>query len=161
MFILVPLLILGLAGGACALLGYGGGRVADWGVRRVGAATGLRGVAGLAGAVAAGVYAWGLVYVGGAVLEAEDGGAGSSPIRPCRGDDRAVHVDDYSVSFVPLDFVCETNDGGGYGTGEVPGYVTPTAVGFALAAAGCAVAAGYAAELRLRAAAREGGGVRP
>ena len=157
MFFLVPLLILVLVGTACALVGYGGGRTADWCVGRVELPVALRGFAALAGAVAAAVYAWGLLYVGGAVLEAEDGGASSSPILPCRVDERAVHVNDYSVSFLPLDFVCETNDGGSYRTEEVPGYVTPAAVGLALAAAGLAVSSGYVSELRLRAAAREGG----
>ena len=66
-----------------------------------------------------------------------------------------------SVSVLPLDFVCETDDGDSYRAGEVPGYVTPAALGLALAAAGLAVASGYVSEARLRAAARSGGGVRP
>lgn len=149
------------AGAACALLGYGGGRVADWFVRRAQLPAALLGFAALAGAVAAALYAWGLLHVGGAILEAEDGGADSSPIVPCRADARAARVVDYSASFLPLDFVCETDDGDSYRAGEVPGYVSPAAVGFALAAAGLAVASGYVSEMRLRAAARAGGGVRP
>ncbi|MFE2216416.1 hypothetical protein ACFW93_31310 [Streptomyces canus] len=156
MFFLIPLLILILAVTAFALLGYGGGRIADWLAHRAELPTALRGFAALAGAVAAAVYAWGLLYVAGAVLEAEDGGADSSPIRPCRADARAVHVIDYSVGFLPLSFVCETSDGGSYPADEVPAYVTPAAVGLAVAAAGCAIASGYVAELRLRAGAREG-----
>ncbi|MFF7054774.1 hypothetical protein ACFY94_41135 [Streptomyces griseorubiginosus] len=160
MVLLVPLLMLVLAGAACALLGYGGGRIADWFVRRAELPAALLGFAALAGAATAALYAWGLLHVGGAVLEAEDGGADSSPILPCRDDERAAHVVDYSVSFLPPDFVCETDDGG-YRAGEVPGYVTPAALGLALAAAGLAVASGYVSEVRLRAAARAGGGVRP
>ncbi len=161
MFFLVPLFVLVLGGVACGLLGFGGGRVADWFVRRAELPAALLGFAALAGAATAALYAWGLLYVGGAVLEAEDGGADSSPILPCRADERAAHVVDYSVSFLPLDFVCETGDGDSYRAGEVPGYVTPAAIGFALAAAGLAVASGYVSEARLRAAARAGGGVRP
>ncbi|MFK4104537.1 hypothetical protein ACI2L1_31570 [Streptomyces sp. NPDC019531] len=156
MFLLVPLLILVLVVTACGFLGYGGGRTADWLARRAQLPTALRGFAALAGAMAALVYTWGLLYVVGAILEAEDGGTSSSPIMPCRTDARAVHVVDYSVSFLPLSFVCETNDGGSYPADEVPGYVTPVAVGLALAAAGCAVSSAYVTELRARAAVRKG-----
>ncbi|MET8075830.1 hypothetical protein [Streptomyces sp. NPDC005303] len=156
MFWLIPLFILILVVTAFALLGYGGGRTADWFTHRAELPAALRGLAALTGAVAAAVYAWGLLCVGGAVLEAEDGGAGSSPILPCRTDERAVHVIDYSVSFLPLSFVCETSDGGGYPADEVPGYVTPVAVILALAAVGCAVSSAYVTELRLRAGARKG-----
>ena len=159
--LLVPLLMLVLAGAACALLGHGAGRIADWFVRRAQLPTALLGFAALAGAVTAAVYAWGLLHVGGAILEAEDGGADSSPIVPCRADERAAQVVDYTVSFVPLDFVCETGDGNSYRAGEVPGYVAPAALGSALAAAGLAMASGYVSEVRLRAAARAGGSVRP
>lgn len=158
MFFLVLLLLLVVVVTAFGLLGYGGGRTADWFARRVQLPTALRGFAALAGAVAALVYAWGLLYALGAILEAEDGGTGSSPLVPCRGDVRAVHVIDYSVSFLPLDFVCETSDGDSYEADEVPGYVTPVAVGLALAAVGCAVSSAYVTELRARAAVRKGGG---
>ncbi|NEB04891.1 hypothetical protein [Streptomyces sp. SID13726] len=150
MFLLIPLLILVLVVTGCGLLGYGAGRTADCFARLGDLPSGLRGVAALAGAVAAAVYAWGLLHVGGAVLDAEDGGANSSPILPCRSDERAAHVTDYSVSFIPLDFVCETNDGDSYPTDDVPAYITPVAVGLALAAAGCAVSSGYVTELRAR-----------
>jgi hypothetical protein len=117
----------------------------------------LRGFATLAGLVALAVYTWGLLHLAGAILDAEDGGTGSAPLPPCRGNDQVVHVIDYSVSYFPLSFDCETKDGGSYASGAIPGYVNPVAVGSALAAVGCAVASAYAAELRLRAAAREGG----
>ncbi|MDH6518792.1 hypothetical protein M2164_005274 [Streptomyces sp. SAI-208] len=117
----------------------------------------LRGLATLAGFVALAVYAWGLLHLAGAVLEAEDGGTNSAPLPPCRGNDQAVHVMDYSVSYLPLSFDCEMNGGGSYSAGAIPGYVNPVALGSALAAAGCAIASAWAAELRLRAEAREGG----
>ncbi|MFD0315244.1 hypothetical protein [Streptomyces flavalbus] len=124
----------------------------------------LKRVAVGAGAGAVLVYLWGLLYVGGAVLDAEDGGASSSPIRPCReGDgpigpsDRAFHVIDYSVSWLPLRFTCETTDGGGYDSGEVPSYVNPAVAVLGLMGGGSAVAAGYRTELRARKEARARG----
>ncbi|MFJ4198159.1 hypothetical protein ACIP2Y_00765 [Streptomyces sviceus] len=117
----------------------------------------LRGTAALAGAGAAAVYAWGLLHLVGAVLEAEDGGMGSSPLPPCRGNEQAAHVIDYSVNYVPLSFDCETTGGGSYTAEVIPAYVNPVAVGLALAAVGCVVSSAYVSELRLRAEAREGG----
>lgn len=116
----------------------------------------LRGFATLAGLVALVVYTWGLLHLAGSVLEAEDGGASSAPLPPCRGNEQAVHVIDYSVSFFPLSFDCEMTGGGSYPAEVIPGYVNPVAVGSALAAVGCAVASAYVAELRLRAGARKG-----
>ncbi|MDQ0910254.1 hypothetical protein QFZ22_006239 [Streptomyces canus] len=116
----------------------------------------LRGFATLAGLVALVVYTWGLLHLAGSILEAEDGGTGSSPLPPCRGNEQAVHVIDYSVGFFPLSFDCEMKDGGSYPAEVIPGYVNPVAVGSALAAVGCAVASAYVAELRLRAGARKG-----
>jgi hypothetical protein len=116
----------------------------------------LRGLAVLAGAGAVAAYVWGLLHLFGAVFEAEDGGASSAPILPCRGDERAVHVIDYSVGYLPLSFDCEMNGGGSYTAGVIPAYVNPAAVGLALAAVGCAVAAAWVSELRLRAEARKG-----
>ncbi|MFF0017067.1 hypothetical protein [Streptomyces sp. NPDC005374] len=116
----------------------------------------LRGIAVLAGTVAIAVYTWGLLHLAGAVLEAEDGGTNSAPIPPCRGNEQAVHVIDYSVSFLPLSFDCEMTDGGSYASGTIPAYVNPVALGLALTAAICAVSAAYVTELRLRAEARKG-----
>ncbi|MDT9701544.1 hypothetical protein RMT89_38190 [Streptomyces sp. P17] len=116
------------------------------------------------GAGACALYGWGLLFVGGAVLTAEDGGTDSSPPQSCRTPgwwerhQRGSEIVDYSVRFVPLGFVCETSDGGSYDNGDVPGYVNPAALGLALAGAGCAVAAGYATEVRARAGARREGG---
>ncbi|KUM90364.1 MULTISPECIES: hypothetical protein [Streptomyces] len=118
---------------------------------------GLRGVATLAGLVALAVYAWGLLHLAGSVLEAEDGGVNSAPMPPCRGSEQAAQVIDYSVSYLPLSFDCELSGGGSYSAGAIPGYVNPVAVGSALGAVGCAVAAAWVAELRLRAGTREGG----
>ncbi|MFD4260692.1 hypothetical protein ACFWR9_24495 [Streptomyces sp. NPDC058534] len=121
----------------------------------------------LAGCAAAGavlLYAWGVLCVAFAVMEAEDGGTGSAPLRPCRTDEHpelSGRIVDYSVSWLPLGFRCETADGDGYTSDDVPGYVNPGTAVLALTAAGSAVAAGYATEPRARAAARNGGDDRP
>jgi len=110
----------------------------------------LRKLATVAGLAAFALYLWGLLHVLGALVQAEDGGADSSPILPCRTtngqedgpeDPRAAQVVDYSVNFVPLRFVCETTGGGSYVTDTVPGYVNPALFGLVSASLGCWVAA--------------------
>ncbi|MER7055899.1 MULTISPECIES: hypothetical protein [unclassified Streptomyces] len=124
------------------------------------AGAGFRALAGCAGAGAALLYVWGALCVAGAVIQAEDGGTGSAPLPPCRTSEHpelSGRIVDYSVSYLPLRFDCETADGDGYASDDVPGYVNPGIAVLALTAAGSAVAAGYATELRARAAARDGG----
>ncbi|MFF0084540.1 hypothetical protein ACFYR1_33210 [Streptomyces canus] len=116
----------------------------------------LSGFATLAGLVALVMYTWGLLHLAGAFVEAEDGGTGSAPIPPCRGNEQVERVIDYSVSWLPLSFDCEMKGGGSYPAEAIPGYVNPVAVGSALAALGCAIAAAYVAELQTRAGARKG-----
>lgn len=151
---------------AFALTGYGVGRLADRGVRHSGLPVMLRSLAALAGAVAAALYAFGLLGVIGAVMTAQDGGTDSAPPQSCRTagwwerHQRGIEIVDYSVSYVPLGFVCETSDGGSYDNGDVPGYVNPALVGFGLAGVGAAIAAGYATELRVRGERPGGGTVR-
>ena len=68
------------------------------------------------GAAALSVYAWGLLLVAGAVM-VSNGGAGSAPAPPRRTpghEERALHVVDQSVTFLPPASVCETAGGGGY-----------------------------------------------
>ncbi|MFD0853597.1 hypothetical protein ACFQ07_15275, partial [Actinomadura adrarensis] len=80
--------------------------------------------------VAVGMYTWGVLHAGSAVLTAEDGGTDSSPLIPCRGEaDPATvaKVVDYGISLVPLGFECHLSDGGSYATSAVPGYVNPVA----------------------------------
>ncbi|MCX5238026.1 hypothetical protein [Streptomyces prunicolor] len=110
----------------------------------------LRKLAFAAGLAAFALYLWGLLYVLGAILQAEDGGADSSPMLPCRTtngeeggpvDPRAAHVVDYSVGFAPLRFDCEMTGGGSYVANTVPGYVNPAVFGLVLASLGCWVAA--------------------
>ncbi|MEU7724435.1 hypothetical protein AB0B78_04165 [Streptomyces sp. NPDC040724] len=123
-----PLVTLGL-------LGYGLGTLGRRGRYRSAAA--------LLGAAAAGFYTWGLLHVAGTVVSAEDGGASSSPLLPCRTpgqEERASKVIDYSVDYVPLRFVCETTGGGRYAGESVPGYVNPAVAVFALAALVCGAA---------------------
>lgn len=151
MWLLSLLFVVVLAACGFGLVGYGFGAVADGmaGLREPPAV--LRGIAALAGACAVVVYAWGLLHVVGALLEAEDGGTDSAPVRSCRTPGwEARDISGYHVSFVPLGFVCETGDGGTYDNGDVPGYVNPAAAVFALAGAGGAVTAGYASERRAR-----------
>jgi hypothetical protein len=134
-----------------ALAGYGFGTLGRVGLRRADRQVWLRSVAALLGAVAAALYTWGLLLVTGAVLDAEDGGTDSSPLRPCRTPgqwERALSVVDYTVDYVPLRFVCETKGGGTYSAESVPGYVNPAVLGFALAAAVCVGAAALESEGR-------------
>jgi hypothetical protein len=86
--------------------------------------------------VAIGAYAWGMAHVGMAVLQAEDGGTDSSPLRPCRGEADAAtvaQVVDYQVGLVPLRFECQLDGGGSYVTSAVPGYLNPVAGIFGVA----------------------------
>ncbi|MFB7464492.1 hypothetical protein ACFCZ1_13515 [Streptomyces sp. NPDC056224] len=138
---------------AFGLVGHGLVTLGRAGRRRTGRAVWHRGLAALLAGVAAAVYTWGLLYVAGAVVDAEDGGAESSPLRPCRTPgrwERALTVVDYTVDYVPLRFVCETTGGGRYAAGSVPGYVNPAVLGLGLAAAVCAGAAALASERRAR-----------
>lgn len=166
MFLLLLLFALIAVIVAVALCGYGGRTLADQGLRRAGVLGALRALAGFAGAGACVLYAWGLLAVCGAVMTAEDGGTDSAPPRSCRTagwserQQRGIQIVDYSISYVPVGFVCETSDGGSYDNGDVPGYVNPGVAGLALTAAGCAVGAGYASELRARAEVRKGEGGR-
>ncbi|MFR0358430.1 hypothetical protein [Streptomyces sediminimaris] len=110
----------------------------------------LRAAAFVLGGAAVGVYAWGMAHAGLAVLDAEDGGTGSSPIRPCRQADpeRAVHVVDYHVGFVPLDFECRLSGGGSYTASTVPGYVNPATAVLGLAGIVCGIFSAADAERR-------------
>ncbi|MCH0538547.1 hypothetical protein I3F58_03020 [Streptomyces sp. MUM 203J] len=152
MWAVLLVLLVALPFGALALGGYGVGNLL-WALGRTGAgrSAGLRGAAGVLGGVAVGLYAWGLLHVGGAVLDAEDGGAWSSPLPPCRSavpPERAAGVVDYGVGFAPLRFVCETRGGGGYDAEVVPGYVNGGTLAAGLAAGACAVGAGRAGGAR-------------
>ncbi|MBH1935584.1 hypothetical protein I5Q34_15110 [Streptomyces sp. AV19] len=136
---------------AVGLLFYGLGALVRGGLRRADRRVWLRSLAALLGAGAAALYTWGLLFIAGAVVEAEDGGADSSPLRPCRTPghwQRALRVVDYKVDYVPLRFVCKTEGGGSFDAESVPGYVNPAVLGFALAAAVSAGAAVYESERR-------------
>ncbi|MFI1935726.1 hypothetical protein ACH44C_00790 [Streptomyces purpureus] len=137
------------------LAGYGVGSLGRYGLRHAGREVWLRSVAALLGAVAAAMYTWGLLHVTWAVMEAEDGGTNSAPIRPCRTagwQDRttASMISDYTVSFLPLRFVCRTNDGGRHATDTVPGHVNPSVLTFAMGAAVCVGVAALGSERRIR-----------
>ncbi|MDC0769250.1 hypothetical protein [Streptomyces sp. HD] len=153
MLLVLLLLVVIASAAAVALCGHGAGTLSDRGVWRGSAPVVLRSLAALAGAGACALYAWGLLILCGAVMTAQDGGADSSPPRPCR-------TPGYSVTFVPLGFVCETTDGDShdsYDSGYVPGYLNPAVLALALTGAGCAIGSGYASELRTRAGLRKGG----
>ncbi|NEB80080.1 hypothetical protein G3I40_33450 [Streptomyces sp. SID14478] len=123
----------------CGFLGFGFGTLGRGGAR-------LRGWAGVAAGVTCAWYAWGMLAVGGAVLDAEDGGTGSAPIRPCVGGspESALVAVTYRVDYLPVRFVCEVQHGGDYATDDVPGYVNPAlAVGaFATVVLGAGAAIG-------------------
>ncbi|MFG2318357.1 hypothetical protein [Streptomyces tendae] len=158
MFLVLLLVVVVAVVTAVGLTGHGASVLAARRARGPGAGPAPRALAAFAGAAAVAVYAWGLLHVTGAVMES-NGGAGSAPAPPCRtpgNEERALHVIDQSVSFLPLGFVCETTDGGAYTSDDVPGYVNPGAAALALTAVACAVAAGRAAGPRTRAAARGG-----
>ncbi|WP_031047573.1 hypothetical protein [Streptomyces sp. NRRL F-5650] len=158
MFLTLLLVVVVAVVTAVGLTGHGVSVLAARRERGPGPGPVLHALAALAGAAAVAAYAWGLLHVTGAVMES-NGGASSAPAPPCRGhgnEERARHVVDQSVSFVPLGFVCETADGGEYTSGDVPGYVNPATAVLALTAVASAVGAGCAAESRARAAARGG-----
>ncbi|WP_217162775.1 hypothetical protein [Streptomyces sp. AC512_CC834] len=157
MFLVLLLLVVVAVVSAVGLAGHGGSVLAARRARGPRPGQPLHALAAFAGAAALVAYAWGLLHLAGAEMASDDSGAGSAPAVPCRMpgyEERAMHVVDQSVSFLPLDFVCETEDGGEYATDDVPGYVTPATAVLALTAVASAVGAGYTKELRARAAAR-------
>ncbi|MDF9810890.1 hypothetical protein [Streptomyces sp. SPB162] len=141
-YLLLLLIVIG-AIAVCGFVGYGFGSLGRAGLGRPGRQGWLRSIAALLFAFAVAVYTWGLLCAAGAALGAEDHGAGSSPMLPCRsaGDERAMHVVDYTVQFAPLRFVCETNTGGDYASDDVPLYLNLIVLGSGLAAGACAAAA--------------------
>ena len=76
--LLLPLVPAGLIT-ACALLGSGLSALARAGLRRADRRAWLRTAAALLGAAAAGLYAWGLLYVAGAVLTRRHSGPVGRP----------------------------------------------------------------------------------
>jgi len=158
-FLVLLLIVVVAVVSAVGLTGHGASVLAARRVRGTGTGPALHALAAFAGAAAVAVYAWGVLHVTGAVMES-NGGASSAPAPPCRtpgNEERALHVIDQSVSFLPLGFVCETTDGGEYTSDDVPGYVNPATAALALTAAAGAVGAGYASEARARATARGDG----
>ncbi|MFD5709318.1 hypothetical protein ACFWHW_02820 [Streptomyces pharetrae] len=151
MVFLSLLLLLVCALAVFGFLGYGGQTFAG-GLRRQSLPEVLRGGSAIAAAVAAGAYGWGLVGVTGALVDAQDGGTGSAPVRACRtaGQRADGQVTGYRVDWLPIRFVCETSDGGSFGSGAVPAYVTPLVLGFGPAAAGGAVCSAWVVEVRVR-----------
>ncbi|MGY0023897.1 hypothetical protein [Streptomyces sp. cg35] len=138
---------------ACSFLGFG--------VSTLGRADRrAAGWAGLAAAAACALYAWGALHVAGAVMDAEDGGTGSAPLRPCRSGPQVADPGylGYHVDFVPLRFVCETKGGGEYVADTVPPYVNPALLGLAAVTVclGAGATVAYERGERRRAAARGG-----
>lgn len=119
----------------------------------------LRAGAILALGVAVGVYTWGMGHVLLAVMNAEDGGTGSSPLLPCRGEaapEMVSQVVDYRVGWVPLRFQCLPADGGSYTTSAVPWYVNPVAWTFGVAGVAGLVAPAVSARRSSRPAGKAG-----
>jgi hypothetical protein len=147
---------------ACALTHYGFVALAHLGVGKARRRGVLWGFAVFTGVALVVLYAWGLLYVAGGVLEAEDGGADSSPFRPCRTSGwEARDIVDYRVEYLPIAFVCETSDGESYVTEEVPAYVNPALLGLAMTAVGFGVAIALDSERRARAEHRKAARPRP
>ncbi|MBC9726871.1 hypothetical protein H8R17_18900 [Streptomyces sp. TRM68367] len=94
------------------------------------------------------LYAWGAFVTTLVLLDAEDGGTGSAPLRSCHADRPAVG---HSVDYVPLRIVCETRDGATYTSDETQGYVNAGVAVLALTAVASAVTSRYANEVRARA----------
>lgn len=141
--LLALLIVVGTIGGVM-LAGYGFGTLGRIGFRAADRQVRLRCFAAVLGAGAVGMYTWGMLHLAGAALDAGDGGTGSSPVVPCVLSDRggeAADVVDYSVSLLPLRFVCETTDGEDFAAGTVPGYVNPAVPAFVLPALACAATA--------------------
>ncbi|MEV3861568.1 hypothetical protein AB0J38_45610 [Streptomyces sp. NPDC050095] len=65
-------------------------------------------------------------------MDAEDGGADSAPMLPCRSAPRSPEYVDYHVRFLPLGFVCEAEGGGEDVADTVPPYVNPAPAGLGL-----------------------------
>ncbi|MEU9032682.1 hypothetical protein AB0D46_35295 [Streptomyces sp. NPDC048383] len=139
--LIAPVVLAGFGLRALVRIGRGGASRHLW----------LRGSAAFLAAAAVALYTWGLLHLAGTVLDAEDGGTDSSPLRPCRvpgHPERAAEVVDYTVSYVPLRFLCEEKDGESYSAKSVPAYVNPAVLGFALAAVACVGAAATDSERR-------------
>ncbi|WP_338696275.1 hypothetical protein V2W30_12990 [Streptomyces sp. Q6] len=117
-------------------------------MRRAGPGLRPRGLAALAAALTCALYAWGLLHVVGAVLDAEDGGTDSAPPRPCRSAPRAVAPGylDHHVDLLPLRFVCDTESAGGDTADTVPPYVNPALLVTGLTTVGLGVCAVVAHE---------------
>jgi hypothetical protein len=149
---------------AVVLLGRGFGALGRHGIRRSGPGVLLRGLACVAGGAALVLYVWGMLHVALAILDAEDGGTDSAPIRPCRTAGWVERersdggIVDYTVDYIPLRFVCETQGGGSYAPDRVPGYLNPAVLGIGLTAVGLAVAAALESEYRARAEHKKGSG---
>lgn len=146
---MVYLLLLLVPGGlvaAFAFAGYGFGTLGRIGLRQADRVVWLRVVAALMGAATAVLYVWGLVHLVGAVMDVRENGADSALLRPCRTpgwEERAQDPDiaDYTVRYLPIRFVCETEDGDSHVTDAVPDYLNPSVLAFALVGARCAGAA--------------------
>jgi hypothetical protein len=137
MLYVLPVLLLAAPVTFLGLLGYAFGRAGAW---RTGPAV-MRSLAALLAAAAVCCYGLGLLGLAATALDAEDGGADSAPLIPCRvpGEPhRADHVTGYTVRYVPLRFVCQTSDGHDYAAPGLPGWLTTSAAGLALASAALA-----------------------
>ncbi|MET9348570.1 hypothetical protein [Streptomyces termitum] len=122
------------------LAGYGCGRLGRTGVRGAGQPVLLRCAAALLGAGAAAVYALGLLAVALAVVLTEDSGTDAFPAAPCRvgGDpDTARDVVAQRIEYLPPRYVCVRRGGGSYASDDVPGFVGPAALGFAVTSLTC------------------------
>ncbi|UZI29163.1 hypothetical protein [Streptomyces sp. VB1] len=132
------LVIIILVGGLVAgVLGvYACTTLARNGVRRTGNPALLRSVSALAAAGAVGLFVWGALH-----LITLDETRRDLACKTAVGPERAMQIDGYRATYIPLGLGCQVRDGATYQAG-VPGYLNPAAGALAFVAV---VLGGYAA----------------
>lgn len=125
--VLLVVLLLALAA-AVVLAVFGCTTLARDGVRGAGPLRALRACAGLAGAGAACLYAWGVLH-----LLTLDETRRDLACKEAVGPAHVLEIDSYRPTYIPLGLGCHVESGTTYSTG-VPGYLNPTVGALALTA---------------------------
>lgn len=140
---LLAIIVLGLLG-AATLAVYGCTTLARRGVRASSPTVRYRSLAALAAGAAVAVYVWGAVH-----LLVLDGSARDDACKRAVGAARAMHIDAYRPTYIPLRLGCHVAGGRTYSVG-VPGYANPTVLALAALAVVLAVAAALESERKAR-----------
>ncbi|MEX2985647.1 hypothetical protein [Streptomyces sp. C36] len=146
---LLAVILFGLVISA-SLAVYGFATMARHSIRQSAAPVTLRCLAALAGAAAATVYTWGALHL---MLLDETGR--DQACKEAVGAARAMHVDGYRPTYIPLRLGCHVTNDGTYAAG-VPEYINPTVLGLAFIAATLAIFAAFESERRIRHVVRKG-----